>query len=305
MSKNTGFENHRLRTLIWIVRKLQRRPMSLNELNELWVDDVDISAGEPIERRTFANHLNAIMDLFHINIECKRRNGYKYKIMSDEISPVASYLMDNFEQNLALNKAKEFEDRIIIDKAPMGAEYLEKIMLAMEESRKITIEYKDFNVKDAFSVTGAPYCVKLYQQRWYVVIRQDDDTIDSYSLDRITDLHIGKDKFLMDPSFNAEEYFRYSFGVRVNKEVEPTSIKLKVKAVQRDYFRTLPLHHSQKEIETTEDYSVFTIEVAPTVELMLKLLSYGFLVEVLEPVWYRVMVMEEVEALFKTYFKQE
>lgn len=38
MAKNSGFENHRLRTLIWIVRKLQRRPMSLLELNELWTD---------------------------------------------------------------------------------------------------------------------------------------------------------------------------------------------------------------------------------------------------------------------------
>lgn len=303
MAKKNGFENHRLRTLIWIVRRLQRRPMSLSELNELWLDDEDISAGKIMERRTFKNYLNAIMDLFLIYIECNRSNGYKYKIMNSEISPLVCHLMDNFEQNLALDKATEMEDRIVVDKAPMGGEYLEKIMKAMEESRKITIVFQDFNDDEAQSFTGAPYCMRLYQQRWYVVMSLENGGIDPFCLDRIKELRIEKETFRMDPDFDAEEFFRYSFGVRVNREIEPTVIMLKVHAVQCGYLRTLPLHHSQKEIETTPDYSIFTIEVAPTVELMLKILSYGSLVEVLEPQWYREIVMDEVEAVYNTYFK--
>lgn len=302
MAKNSGFENHRLRTLIWIVRKLQKRPMSLQELNELWTDDVDISGGQEIERRTFSNHVRAIWDLFQIDIECNRRNDYKYSIVSDTVNPIVSHMMNNFEQNLALGNAIGLADRIIVDKAPCGTEYLESIMEAMDKSRCITIEYHNFNTDEAYTVTGDPYCVKLYQQRWYVVIHEDDGTMDPYSLDRITHLRVEKNKFKMDPEFNAEDFFRYSFGVRVNRTEEPSLIKLKVHAVQCEYFRTLPLHPSQKEIETTQDYRIFTLELVPTVELTMKILSYGFLVEVLEPAYLREVVINEVDRLYKTYF---
>lgn len=267
MAKHFGFENHRLRTLIWIARKLQRRPMSLRELNELWVDDVDISGGNEIISRTFNNHVRAIWDLFHIEIECDRRNDYKYKIVSDTVNPIASHMMSNFEQNMALGNATELDSRIIAETAPCGAEYLETIRKAMENSRRITIVFKDFNAEESFTVTGDPYCLKLYQQRWYVVLREDDGVMDSYSLDRITHIKVEKNKFKMDPGFDAEEYFRYSFGVRVNHEAVPSLVKLKVRAVQRGYFRTLPLHPSQKEVETTEDYSIFTLELVPTVDI--------------------------------------
>lgn len=302
MARDLGFENHRLRTLIWIVRRLQRRPMSLSELNDEWQDDVDISGGREIERRTFSNHLRAIQDLFGIIIECNRRNGYKYKIVSTEVAPVVSLMMDNFEQTLALGNAQRLEGRILVDKAPCGAEYLEKIMEAMEESRCISFEFMDFNIPEPFTVTGAPYCLKLYQQRWYVVMREEDGYTDTYSLDRITYLKKEDATFLLDPDFDAEEYFRQSFGVRVQQGEEPSVIKLKVHAVQRGYIRTLPLHPSQQEIETTEGYSIFTIEVVPTVELTMKLLSYGFLVEVLEPASLREVMMDEVEGLYNMYF---
>lgn len=133
-------------------------------------------------------------------------------------------------------------------------------------------------------------------------LREDDETMDTYSLDRITRLRVEKQKFKMDPEFNAEDFFRYSFGVRVNRTEEPSLIKLKVHAVQCEYFRTLPLHPSQKEIETTQDYSIFTLELVPTVELTMKILSYGFLVEVLEPAYLREVVINEVDRLYKTYF---
>lgn len=302
MGRKSGFENHRLRTLIWIVRKLQRGPKSLRELNELWVDDESLSGGNEIERRTFNNYVRAIWDLFHIDIECQLHNDYRYKIVSAEVSPVTSHLMDNFEQMTALGNSRNLEDRVVVDKAPCGAEFLEKIMEAMEKSRKITIDFHNFNTEEGFSITGAPYCVKLYQQRWYVVIREDDNYIDTYSLDRITNLEIKKEKFVIDPKFNAEEFFRYSFGVRVNLEEEPSLIMLKVKDVQREYFRTLPLHASQREIVTEDEYSIFTLEVVPSIELTMKIMSYGFLVEVLEPGFLREVVMEEVKSLYNTYF---
>jgi len=297
-----GFENKRIRTLIWVIRQLSRRPMTLKEINERWVDNADLSAGCEYERRTFSNHLRSIADLFGIDIVCDRRNAFRYHIENAEVSPVIRHIIDNFEQNIALGNSIKMEDRILVDAAPQGHEHLEKILEAMEKSRNITITFQMFGDDEPFDVTGAPYCVKLYQQRWYVVICEEDGYLDSYSLDRVTHLRMEKTKYTMDPNFKADEYFRYSFGVRVSHEYPPTLITLKVDARQRDYFRTLPLHPSQQETETQPDYSIFTIEVIPTIELMMKILSYGFLVEVLEPQFYRDAVMKEVKALYHKYF---
>lgn len=54
----------------------------------------------------------------------------------------------------------------------------------------------------------------------------------------------------------SEEYFKYCFGVRVNETAKPSKVLLKIAAFQRDYIRHLKLHHTQKELETYEDYSV-------------------------------------------------
>ncbi|MDR3252014.1 MAG: WYL domain-containing protein [Tannerella sp.] len=59
------------------------------------------------------------------------------------------------------------------------------------------------------------------------------------------------------------------------------------------YLQTLPLHHSQQEIETTKDYSVFQYYIAPTTDFRQELLSHGEEIEVLSPESFR----EEIRAI--------
>ena len=100
--------------------------------------------------------------------------------------------------------------------------------------------------------------------------------------------------------FNVEDYFRYSYGVTgVNRE--PELLKLKVAASQVKYFRTLPLHHTQTEDETTDKYSVFTCYIVPTYELRQEILSHGSDVEVVSPVSLREDIAEEVKKMKKMY----
>lgn len=96
---------------------------------------------------------------------------------------------------------------------------------------------------------------EVFQQRWYVVIN-DDFGCTPFSLDRITEMELMDKSFEMDPGFDAKEYFKYCFGVRVNETAKPSKVLLKIAAFQRDYIRHLKLHHTQKELETYEDYSV-------------------------------------------------
>lgn len=94
---------------------------------------------------------------------------------------------------------------------------------------------------------------------------------------------------------------RYSFGTRTFWEHEPEVVRIKVCAGQVPYMRTLPQHHSQKEVETHTDYSVFEMLLVPTIELTMKLLSMGSLVEVLAPASLRKTMAEEAAELYRVY----
>ena len=49
------------------------------------------------------------------------------------------------------------------------------------------------------------------------------------------------------------------------------------------YLRDLPLHHSQREINKTEEYSDFELNLKPTADFKAQLMSRGQWIEILEP----------------------
>lgn len=310
--KKDNFENHRLRTCLWIVNVLDRhKALTLKEINERWLADEAISGGVEIGRRTFYNYLMAISDLLHVVIECDKRDGFRYKIVAREDDEMMRWLTKSFAVNEVLASNADMRQRILLEDVPSGQEYLTLLMEAMRQSRKITFEYQRFEEGIAHRVKDAePYCVKLYHQRWYVLVREwrtllvtheKVEEMHVYALDRILSLEISDEGFVMDPLFDAKEYFRFAFGTRVEKDNPPCTVRIRVSASQVPYLRTLPLHHTQREVETAAEYSIFELRVALTVELYLQILYYGSLVEVLEPDDLRNIIRVEVHNMAELY----
>ena len=306
-------ENHRLRALLWIVKLLEKHgALTLKEINEYWCADEDLSDGMPIERRTFYNYKNAIADLLKIVIECDQRDDNRYKIVARDDDELSSWLIKSSTVNEILSNNADLRSRILLEDIPAGQEFLLDIMGAMRTGCKIAFDYKRFPDSQAKAVKGAPYCVKLYHQRWYVLMKEWRTLLVShelkeemhvYSLDRILSMKVTDERFVLDENFDAKEYFRYAFGTRVEKDNPPQRVLLKVTNYQRDYLRTLPLHASQREIETLEDYSIFELHVAPTIELTMQILYYGSRVEVLEPAELREEIEEEAYRLDSLYLR--
>ena len=311
--KAETYTNQRMRTCLWIVNTLERhKALTREEINELWKRDTSISDGNDMERRTFYNYLLAISSLLKIIIECDRRDRCRYKITGRfDDDNTSKWLLSSFATSEAIASSADIRERVLLENIPSGFEYLNPLMEAMRMGRKVTFEYQRFEEGASHTVKNAePYCVKLYHQRWYVLVKEwrtllvSHEKIEEmhvYSLDRIKSLDISNEGFVIDPMFDAKEYFKFAFGTRVEKGNPPCTVKLKVAAVQVPYLRTLPLHHSQREIETTPEYSIFELNVALTVELYLQILYYGSLVEVLEPEDLLDVIRIEVHKMAELY----
>ena len=111
----------------------------------------------------------------------------------------------------------------------------------------------------------------------------DPDGCRMLALDRMITATITSENFILPKEFSADGYFGNIYGVRVYSDMKPERVLLKVSSMQTKYFRSLPLHRSQEEVETHEDYSVFSYFLTTDYDFKQDLLSFGKEVEVLEP----------------------
>lgn len=294
-------EQHRLRTCLWIVNTIQRRGrLTLREINELWLKN-EISRGEEIIPRTFYNYRSAIQDLFNILIECDKKTNTYYISLRDD-SATTEWLLSSFSVSQLLQQNRNISSRILLEDIPSGQQYLSAIIDAMQENNVIEVSYQRFVEDQPHDVKLEPYCTKLFHQRWYVVARNiERNHLQTYALDRILDIRILPEKFTLDPNFNAEVYFANSFGIFTNEHSLPQRIILRVEATQSKYLRTLPLHHSQKEIATTAKFSDFEFMLVPTQDFIFEIQSKGNMIEVLEPADLRKQMKENAKKTVKLY----
>ncbi len=100
-------------------------------------------------------------------------------------------------------------------------------------------------------------------------------------------------------------YFDNCFGIIHDDETSIATVKLKVRANQANYLRSLPLHHSQKEMERTDKYSIFTMRLRPTFDFCQELLWNGEDMEVLEPLWLRKEIAGKIKRMWNKYSQNE
>lgn len=119
--------------------------------------------------------------------------------------------------------------------------------------------------------------------------RANGRSMDIYALDRIYSISITKNQFKMPKNFNAEKFFSDYYGVLLNEK--PERVILRATSLRARYLRSLPLHHTQKEIERVDEsepqkndgYSIFEYHIAPTFDFIQELRSLAAEVKVLEP----------------------
>ena len=278
--------------------------ITLHEISEKWKKNDRLSGGMEYPRRTFMHHKNDIWDIFGIEIGCHKYSNSYYIVDRQDVSDSSGFrqwMYETMSVNNHINENAQLRDRILLENNPSGGEFLSTILEAMRDGKMITFEYKPFwtnegRVSSLYHVE--PYALKVFKRRWYLLAKYGDSPLKVYALDRMLDMDIEFESFEMPADFNANAYFSTCFGIILSDE-EPQTVKLKVSDFQANYLRSLPLHHSQKEEERTDKYTVFSYFLRPSFDFTQEILSMGDTVEVLEPKTLRAEVAAKGKMLSK------
>lgn len=284
---------------IWLVDLINRRKyVSFKEINEAWMRSPLNETGDPLSERTFFNHKDAIAEMFGIEILNDRSLGFyigRSDVGSDETS---DWMLHTLCLNNVLHENADMKDRILMEKVPSSERFLTDIISAMRDFRVIRLCYQSFRHPEPFCFNVRPYCVKYFKQRWYL-LGDSDLGLRIYSLDRFVDMEELEEHFEIPKGFDAEEYFGNYFGVIIGEE--PEDVKIRVVPDQVKYFRTLPMHGSQRETVQEDGSSVFSYHIAPTLDFVQEILSHGADVEVLEPAELRESIADIIAGMASRY----
>lgn len=284
---------------IWLVDLINRRKyVSFKEISEAWMRSPLNETGDPLSERTFFNHKDAIAGMFGIEILNDRSLGFyigRSDVGSDETS---DWMLHTLCLNNVLHENADMKDRILMENVPSSERFLTDIISAMRDFRVISLCYQSFRHPEPFCFNVRPYCVKYFKQRWYL-LGDSDLGLRIYSLDRFVDMEELEEHFEIPKGFDAEEYFGNYFGVIIGEE--PEDVKIRVVPDQVKYFRTLPLHGSQRETVQEDGSSVFSYHIAPTFDFVQEILSHGADVEVLEPAELRESIADNVAGMASRY----
>lgn len=294
---------------VWLVDIIYRKGrVTFEEINECWRRASLNFNGEDIPLRTFHNHRKAIEEMFDINIECDKSNGYRYYIENTEDmerGTVRTWLLNIFAVNNLINESHKLKKRILFEQIPSGQQYLTPIIEAMRDGLVIELMYQSFWQDEPTVYEVYPYCIKVFKQRWYLIAyNPKEKDIYIYALDRIKKLAITDNRFHLPGDFDGETFFADCFGIIARDNTKPERVVIKVYNNQDRYIRALPLHHSQNEEENNPEYTIFSYYIRPTYDFRQELLSHGANVEVLLPKWFRKEIADVIAEQHNVYHRR-
>lgn len=281
-----------------IVDCLDRKPSSFEEIrdylsfqSELQGMDLDISV------RTFQRDIIAIADLFQVEIEYNTKTKV-YEITYRGPLQMNKRFTEAFDVLKVMQAGDSLQGKVFFEpRKASGTEHLHGILHAIQNQFFIRFHHQKYWNEERTIREVIPLAIREFKNRWYLVGREEkDEIIRTYGMDRISHLEISKRQF-KSLSFDVENYFRHCFGII--RPDDPKAIVeeviLQVEVIKGRYFKSLPLHPSQKILEEGKEYITLSISTYLTRDLVHELLSHGSEVKVLAPTRLQELVGGELK----------
>ena len=286
---------------IWLINTLRAyKGLTFEELNRKWQED-QVADGNPLQRSSFNRHRDAILDMFGIIIDCNKTT-YKYFISNREVlsdDSIERWLFSTLTVHGVLADSTAVKERLVLEDAPAGEQYLDIIIRAIRTDHRLLIGYKKFQA-EGYEKVVCPYALKLFRQRWYLLALNDEGQMRIYALDRITRMQLTDATFKMPDDFSPQAYFDEYFGI-LTDNTPMAHVIIRAHKWMPNYLRTLPLHHSQRELTSTPDYTDFSFDIRPTSDFLGELLRHSSGIEVLEPLALREKMRQMTLETLKRY----
>lgn len=279
--------------------------MTLEEINDYYQYS-SLYDGVDIHPRTFLRYKDYIDETFPCYIEFNARTGkyelHRHSALYGEDDSLYDYLLSAYHIEGMTELALKHRDKIILTEAPTGVEHVQKILEAIDKKRGIECDYYSYNKKTVKQQVLIPYFLRTWENRWYLVAEPEKHPHMQavYALERLDNICLTKERMLPTDKITVEEYFDGSFGINHSDDQKPETIRIKVYDTQVEYVRALPIHESQQEIETTEEWSIFEYRIIPCFNLYQQLLWHREKLEILEP----MSVREEMKKIMKEMLKR-
>lgn len=297
---------NQLQKYTWLIDTIRRAgKISHKDLSDRWERNKEMSDYKPLHRATFNRWRDAIFEQFGIIIDCQKTGGYLYYIANPEDideDKLKKWMLDSFAVGNIIGENLSLKDRILVDEIPSGRDHLTTILQAMKENRVVNITYRPFKKPHGYTFPIEPYCVKLFENRWYVLAHNlHYGDVRLYGLDRMESAETTDQTYKLPKDFDAAEYFSTAYGIVLGYDVKPERIVIRANEEHKHYLKSLPLHHSQRLIEDCGEYADFELYLSPTYDFIMKLLHVGAMIEVISPASLRKTMKGWISDMYELY----
>jgi Predicted transcriptional regulator len=273
---------------LFIIRIIKRFPyISLQEIISKVEDEcakhdiIDIG----ISMRTIQRDLQDIKNCLGISIEYSRtKKGYYIPKDEEQISDLEQVL-EPFNILNALTADSGLPNFVFPEKiCPSGSKHLFGFIHAIKNNCVVQFSYQPFQAEVPRTKKVEPYALKEFRRRWYLLGKYSGKSdLRAFGLDRIDDLDILTNKFKKDPSIDIETYFNDSFGIFSDHTYPVEELILSFDNTTGKYLQSMPLHHSQRIIKTTDSETFIELKIRVTPDFLMEILSRSQTLRVISP----------------------
>lgn len=326
MSKGNNFRLLQLREILF---------KETDEDNELDIKKIKqkltkLMSVKKIDNRTIKADLTSLQEMdFEIVLNRKRHGEifyshqdklfetYQTRLLIDAI--LSARFITKTEKIALINKLKKLTSTHIAKTLPEPIVFsqtrnlkfsliklnIDRIHHAITKRQVLSYQYGSYNVKREFELRyeGATYYVEPYGLIWdndqyYLIgMSQKDNEVRNYRLDRMRNIEVTEESFVVNKSFDLQAYVDNSFQMFGGKEIE-MSLRVENELIN------VMLDRFGMSVETVEDgpnHFIITAKAKSSAGLIGWILKFGPQVKVLSPEPLKQKVVADITEMYKNY----
>lgn len=176
-----------------------------------------------------------------------------------------------------------------------GTQFITTFVDAVIEKQYVSFDYQKYTENCQTRRVLAPYLLKEYKNRWYVLGElKHNGKISTFALDRMSNLTTEQDHYQKVSSFNETNYFKHSFGI-ITLDDNVEEIVLQFSRAEAPYIRSLPIHPTQQILKDDDAGLTISINIIPSYEFYEYIKGKVPDVKVLSPAYLKDKIKADLE----------